>query len=218
MDNYENEIDSQNYNMNYKNRDLNFYSNKNSDNNKNKYNDFNEEDYDYNKDNTKDKQRYNNINSKYNYKNRKNNESNQEEEFNIKKNYEVNNYKNYENNNLNREQYKDDIKANNKIGKKENEYITIVTEKEKIIGCDKEKMQNLINNREYQIVEKELSVLIKEKDKLEGNLLKMPEHPRKLNDIRNKKEINDIIERIESDISFIRTMLKRTNDYYIKKI
>ena len=46
----------------------------------------------------------------------------------------------------------------------------------------------------------------------------MPEHPRKLNDIRNKKEINDIIERIESDISFVRTMLKRTNDYYIKKI
>ena len=102
--------------------------------------------------------------------------------------------------------------------KKESEYVTIITEKEKIIGCDKDKMQTLINNREYQIVEKELSILIKEKDKLEGSLLKMPEHPRKLNDIRTKKEINDIIERIESDISFTRSMLKRTNDYYIKKI
>ena len=79
-------------------------------------------------------------------------------------------------------------------------------------------MESLINNREYQIVEKELSILIKEKDKLEGDLLKMPEHPRKLNDIRNKKEINDIIERIENDISYTRSMLKRTNDYYIKKI
>ena len=79
-------------------------------------------------------------------------------------------------------------------------------------------MQSLIDNREYQIVERELSVLIKEKDKLEGDLLKMPEHPRKLNDIRNKKEINEIIEKIESDIGQTRMMLKRANDYYIKKI
>jgi hypothetical protein len=122
------------------------------------------------------------------------------------------------NNNLNKEQYKEDLRTSKKMPKKESEYVTIITEKDKIIGCDKDKMQTLINNREYQIVEKELSILIKEKDKLEGSLLKMPEHPRKLNDIRTKKEINDIIERIESDISFTRSMLKRTNDYYIKKI
>ena len=102
--------------------------------------------------------------------------------------------------------------------KKEEEYVTIIKEKNKIVGCDREKMQLLIDNREYQIVEKELSILIKEKDKLEGDLLKMPEHPRKLNDIRNKKEINDLIERIENDVSYVRSMLKRTNDYYIKKI
>ena len=78
-------------------------------------------------------------------------------------------------------------------------------------------MQSLIDNREYQIVERELSILIKEKDKLEGDLLKMPEHPRKLNDIRNKKEINEIIEKIESDIGQTRILLKRTNDYNIKK-
>ena len=101
--------------------------------------------------------------------------------------------------------------------KKDNEYSTIITERDRIIGCDKDKMQALINEREYDIVEKELSILIKEKDKLEGSLLKMPEHPRKLNDIRNKKEINEIIERIENDINYTRSMLKRANDYYIKK-
>lgn len=33
-----------------------------------------------------------------------------------------------------------------------------------------------------------------------------------------KKEINDLIERIENDISYTRSLLKKTNDYYIKKI
>ena len=102
--------------------------------------------------------------------------------------------------------------------KNEEDFVTIIKEKDKIVGCDKEKMQSLIDNREYQIVERELSILIKEKDKLEGDLLKMPEHPRKLNDIRNKKEINEIIEKIEGDIAQTRMMLKKTNDYYIKKI
>ena len=129
---------------------------------------------------------------------------------------ENNNLQSFENNK--KEQHKEEFKTNDKIPRKESEYITIITEKGKIIGCDKDKMQALINNREYQIIEKELSILIREKDKLEGSLLKMPEHPRKLNDIRTKKEVNDIIERIEADISYIRTMLKRTNDYYVKKI
>ena len=113
---------------------------------------------------------------------------------------------------------KKEFNSNNKMPKKDNEFTTIVMERDRIIGCDKEKMKILIDNRDYQIVEKELSMLIKEKDKLEGNLLKMPEHPRKLNDIRSKKEINDLIERIENDISYTRSLLKRTNDYYIKKI
>ena len=138
-------------------------------------------------------------------------------EFGSNKNFDTNNSqsigkKNTNNSNNNEEKY------NYKIFKKENDFTTIVTERDRIIGIDKDKMQTLINNRDYQIVEKELSILIKEKDKLEGSLLKMPEHPRKLNDIRTKKEINDIIERIENDISYTRSMLKKTNDYYIKKI
>jgi len=99
-----------------------------------------------------------------------------------------------------------------------NENNAIIIEKGKIIGCDRNEMQNLIDNREYEKVDKELSILIKEKNRLEGDLLKMPEHPRKLNDIRNKKDINDTIQKIENDISYIRIKLKQTNDYYIKKI
>ena len=140
--------------------------------------------------------------SKYSY-NKKNEESNYKNKKNkFKKPIEKDDYLTY----------------NNQKPKNEEIYSTILKEKGRIIGCDKEKMESLINNREYQIVEKELSILIKEKDKLEGDLLKMPEHPRKLNDIRNKKEINETIEKIESDIGQIRMMLKKTNDYYIKKI
>ena len=43
----------------------------------------------------------------------------------------------------------------------------------------------------------------------------MPEKPRKLNDIKNKKEINDAINKIENDIKYIRALLKNTDDYYI---
>ena len=190
-DAYDNE-DNYDEKLKYKNTDLNIYSNK--PNKKSKKYDFlsHEEEPDYEeKDNIKNKYNYNQINDESNSDKKTNNKNNKK----IEKN-----------------------KDENKMPKKEEEYITIIREKNKIVGCDKEKMQTLIDNREYQIVEKELSILIKEKDKLEGDLLKMPEHPRKLNDIRNKKEINEIIEKIESDIGQTRMMLKRTNDYYIKKI
>ena len=214
MDNYGNEMSSQNYNKDFKNRDLNFYDSKKEEKQKNKYKDYDDEDYE--NDNNQEMPRYNNIVSKYNYKNRKSNMDDEEDDYDNNKNND--NFQFGNNNNLNRDHYKEELRASKKNPKKESEYVTIITEKDKIIGCDKDKMQTLINNREYQIVEKELSILIKEKDKLEGSLLKMPEHPRKLNDIRAKKEINDIIDRIESGISFTRSMLKRTNDYYIKKI
>ena len=89
-------------------------------------------------------------------------------------------------------------------------------DKDKIIGCDKDKINELMYEREYQIIEKELSVLIIEKEKLENQLLKMPEHPKSLSEIRNKKEINDIIEKLASDIGYIRIMLKK-NDEILKK-
>ena len=213
MDDFGDDMSLKNYNKDFKNKDLNYYDKK-EEKHQNKYNNYNDEEYDLDKDNNQEKKRYNNIVSKYNYKNKKNN--NNEEDYNFNKNNENYNLLSFGNNK--REHYKEEMKTNNNLLKNESDYISIITEKNKIIGCDKDKMQTLINNREYQTVEKELSILIKEKDKLEGSLLKMPEHPRKLNDIRTKKEVNDIIERIEGDISYTRTKLKKTNDYYIKKI
>ena len=101
------------------------------------------------------------------------------------------------------------------MNKKDNEYISLIKYKDKIIGCNKDKIKELIDEKEYQIVEKELNILTKEKEKLENEILKMPERPRKLSDIRNKKEINDTITKIQSDINYIRLLLKNTDDFYI---
>ena len=87
--------------------------------------------------------------------------------------------------------------------------------KDKIIGCNREKIKLLIKEKEYQTIDKEVHILTKEKEKLENELLKMPERPRKLNDIKNKKEINDSINKIENDIKYIRTLLKNSENYYI---
>ena len=98
---------------------------------------------------------------------------------------------------------------------KNKEFVSLIKYKDKIIGCNRDKVKSLIKDKEYQIIEKELNILNKEKEKIENELLKMPEHPRKLNDIKNKKEINDAINKIDNDIKYIRTLLKNTDDYYI---
>ena len=98
---------------------------------------------------------------------------------------------------------------------KNKEFVSLIRYKDKIIGCNRDKIKSLIKDKEYQIIEKELNILNKEKEKIENELLKMPEHPRKLNDIKNKKEINDAINKIDNDIKYIRTLLKNTDDYYI---
>ena len=128
------------------------------------------------------------------------------------KNKNNNNIKSYGINYINRENSGKDLKNKNK---KDNEYISLIKHMDKIIGCDKNKIMELINDKDYQTIEKELKILTKEKDKLENELLKMPAQPRKLNDIRYKKEINDNINKIESDINYIRTLLKNTDGYYI---
>ena len=211
IDVHESHISPSHKTNNYKNKNINFYSDLKENKIKRHtryYDDLNEENedqFDYSKNN----QRYNHIKNQYNFKNRQYDDyTKKEEEFNINK---YNNIESFES--------KEEL-FNNKLAKSEdeNKYVTIITEKNQIIGCDIEKMKMLIKNRDYQIVEEELKILIKEKDKLEGNLLKIPEKPRKLNDIKNKKEINDLIGRIENDINYTRSLLKRTNDYYIKKI
>ena len=103
-----------------------------------------------------------------------------------------------------------------KIQEKDKEFVSLIKYKDKIIGCNRDKIKSLIKDKEYQIVEKELNILKKEKEKIENQLLKMPERPRKLNDIKNKKEINDAINKMENDIKYIRTLLKNEDNYYIK--
>ena len=111
-------------------------------------------------------------------------------------------------------------KADNQIKKKsqekDKEFVSLIKYKDKIIGCNRDKIKLLIKDKEYQIIEKELNILNKEKEKKENELLKMPEKPRKLNDIKNKKEINDAINKIDNDIKYIRSLLKNADNYYIK--
>ena len=110
----------------------------------------------------------------------------------------------------------DNNQIKKKIQEKDKEFVSLIKYKDKIIGCNRDKIKLLIKEKEYQIIEKELNTLNKEKEKKENELLKMPERPRKLNDIKNKKEINDAINKIDNDIKYIRTLLKNADDYYIK--
>ena len=110
----------------------------------------------------------------------------------------------------------DNNQIKKKIQEKDKEFVSLIKYKDKIIGCNRDKVKLLIKEKEYQIIEKELNILNKEKEKKENELLKMPERPRKLNDIKNKKEINDAINKIDNDIKYIRTLLKNADDYYIK--
>lgn len=61
-------------------------------------------------------------------------------------------------------------------------------------------------------LESRLSYLISEKKKLENELLKMPEHPRNLNEIKIKKGLNNKISDTEQEINSIRTKI-RNFDY-----
>ena len=60
-------------------------------------------------------------------------------------------------------------------------------------------------------LESRLSYLISEKRKFENELLKMPEHPRNLNEIKIKKEFNNKISEIEQDINLTRSKIRNYN-------
>ena len=63
-----------------------------------------------------------------------------------------------------------------------------------------------------------MNQLLKEKKYLEDCLLKLPENPRTLKDIKFKKEKNERILKIESQIEQIRTKIKLNNKLkWIKK-
>ena len=121
----------------------------------------------------------------------------------------INNLKPLDNKNYinNREENSDKILKKKNIKEKKEKGNKILTKKkDKIIECHKEKIKELIDNKDNQNIEMELK-----KEKLENELLKMPDTPRKLNDIKNKKEINDYINKIERDINYINSLLKNTD-------
>ena len=121
------------------------------------------------------------------------------------KNKNINNIKPIDNMNyINREENSDkNLKNKNINGKK-----ILSKNKDKKIEGHKDKIKELIDNNDFQNVEKELKILKKEKEKLEIELLKIPDPPRKLSDIKNKKEINDSVNEIERDINYISSLLK----------
>ena len=110
---------------------------------------------------------------------------------------------------INREENSDNNLKNKKI--KGNKILS--KKKDKKNEGLKDKIKELIDNKDYINVEKELKILKKEKEKLENEILKFPDPPRKLSDIKNKKEINDSINKIEKDINYISSLLKNTNPH-----
>jgi hypothetical protein len=126
------------------------------------------------------------------------------------KNKNINNIKTIDNMNyINREENSDkNLKNKNIKGKK-----ILSKNKDKKIEGHKDKIKELIDNNDFQNVEKELKILKKDKEKLENELLKMPDPPIKLNNIKNKKEINDSINKIEKDINYINSLLKNTDTH-----
>ena len=53
--------------------------------------------------------------------------------------------------------------------------------------------------------------IIIEKKNLENSLLKLPDRPRSLNDMKIKKETNEKISKIEEQINQIRTRMRQLN-------
>ena len=98
---------------------------------------------------------------------------------------------------------------------REKECTSLIKYKDKIIGCNRENIKLLIKGKKYKMIENEINTLNKEKEKIENDLLKIPNKPRKLSDIKNKKEIKDAINKIENDINYIKDLLKNKDDYYI---
>jgi hypothetical protein len=115
------------------------------------------------------------LTSKYNYKNKRDDNnifgSQKMKKTNVNKSAEISMDMDIPRNEIKRK------KSIENTEKESNKYITIVFDKDKMVGCDKEKVNELVSEREFKIIQKELSVLITEKNKLENKLLKMPEHP-----------------------------------------
>jgi hypothetical protein len=221
---FNNNSDKNNYFIEYKNMDNDdnyseFKSNK-SNYNKSRYSDTEEKIIYNNEDDYSDEDDYiykaginykkklfnsvdnNQLTNSHHIKNNKNNMNSIKPLDNI-------NYISY----INREENSDKNLKNKNIKEKEQGNKILKKNKDKIIECHLDKIKELIDNKDYQNIEKELKILKKDKEKLENELLKMPDPPIKLNNIKNKKEINDSINKIEKDINYINSLLKNTDTH-----
>ena len=128
-----------------------------------------------------------------------------------------NSYKNLEDNFENKEVNNGDNINNMNIEKKssivdenKNNYNYGITRKKNYSNYDLDNFNN--NKNSLQDLESKLSYLISEKKKYENELLKMPEHPRNLNEIKAKKGLNENINKAEKEINSIRAKI-RNYDY-----
>ena len=62
-------------------------------------------------------------------------------------------------------------------------------------------------------LEKELSALLREKNKLEGEIMKMPERLKNMGDIRHRERLNGQVKELDYNINEIRKKLRKVNGY-----
>ena len=68
------------------------------------------------------------------------------------------------------------------------------------------------NKDEIDVLEAQLSQLLKEKNQLENEMFKLPDRPKTLIEIRRKKEINTKITKTDTDINSLRSQLRKLRD------
>ena len=130
--------------------------------------------------------------------------------------YHFGQFEKKENNNIN--EYYDEKKDKKEISNysNENKNNTITTKsgglrKKNYTNFDLDKYN--YNNTKITLkdLESDLSYFIAEKKKFENELLKMPEHPRNLVEIKGKAELNHKIEEAEHKINSIRMKIRNFN-------
>ena len=163
--------------------------------------------YNYSQQNTQDYYRYkkkNSIENDLNYD--KYNNSN-----NSNLNYNNNNYKRYDNegqiyNNSNFSSVRSSYERKSEKFKNPNSNYS-----HEGVNLFPSEVKYKENKIETDNLENRLSILLNEKKNLENSLLKLPDRPRSLNDMKIKKETNEKITKIEEQINQIRTRMRQLN-------
>lgn len=73
--------------------------------------------------------------------------------------------------------------------------------------------RNLVENQDQiKYLESQIDFLLKEKNEYESQLIKLPEHPKSVNEIKNKKILNNNIELNEKKINVIKAKLRKIKE------